>query len=827
MPLRNMPIRRKLMAMLLVTSGAVLAVTCAAFIAYQYTAYRAAARHTVQTLGAVIASNSTAAVAFDNAADETDVLAALHAERRIIRGAVYDASGALFAHYPANAPASSFPPRPKRDGLRFDQGMLIDYQPIRQGGNTRLGTLYLRWDLVSLHQEITLYALIAAGMTAFAMLLAYVLGRSLQQQISRPVQTLGRAALAVSERRDYSVRAPKFGNDELGALTDAFNHMLDQLAADIAERNSAEVKLQRQLSRLDLLHRITRAVGERQDLRSIFQVVIRHLEEQVPLEFGCICLYDPEEDVLTVTSVGAGSRETALELALTEKARVPVDRNGLSRCVRGELVYEPDIAASPFPFPATLAKGGLRALVFAPLRAESKVFGILVAARRQPDAFSSGDCEFLRQLSEHVALAAHQAQLYDALQRAYEDLRQSQESVVQQERLRALGQMASGVAHDINNAISPIALYTESLLERETGLSDRARTYLTTIQTAIHDVARTVTRMREFYRPHEGQAAVARTEVDSLIRGVLELTQARWRDLPQERGAVIELRTELASPPAVIMSAENEIRDALTNLIFNAADAMPDGGTLTLRTKRVVRQAKYEGGGTVSAGEPPAAEEPPLEMVCLEVSDTGVGMDPETRRRCLEPFFTTKGERGTGMGLAMVYGMARRHGAQIEIDSAPGQGTTVRLLFPAAPLTADETGRQLALGLPVRPLRILIVDDDPLIIESLREALRGDGHRVTAAEGGQAGLDAFEAARASGEPFELVITDLGMPYVDGRRVAASIKAASLHTPVVLLTGWGQRLTAENQVPPHVDRVLNKPPRLRELRAALAELARAR
>jgi CheY-like chemotaxis protein len=326
--------------------------------------------------------------------------------------------------------------------------------------------------------------------------------------------------------------------------------------------------------------------------------------------------------------------------------------------------------------------------------------------------------------------------------------------------------------------------------------------------------------MREFYRHQEVLAPVARLDLDRIIRGVLELTQARWRDLPQERGAVIELHTDLVNPPAVIMGAENEIRDALTNLIFNAADAMPDGGTLTLRTKRLVRQAQRE-------PHAPAAEETPAEMVCLEVADTGAGMSEEVRRRCLEPFFTTKGERGTGMGLAMVYGMAQRHGAQIEIDSAPGQGTTIRLLFRAAPLAADETGRQLALGLPVRPMRILIVDDDPLIIESLRETLRGDGHRVTAAEGGQAGIDAFEAARASGEPFELVITDLGMPYVDGRRVAAAIKAASPSTPVVLLTGWGQRLIAESQVPPHVDRVVNKPPKMRELRAALAELARAR
>jgi len=821
MALEHLPIRRKLMVILLVTSGAVLALTCATFIAYQYMAYRTAAKVNVQTLADVIARNSSAAVAFDNPGDETEVLAALRAESRVTQAAVYGADGALFARYPEDVAQSTFPTHPNRDGVRFTGGALIAYQPIQQGGNSRLGTLYLRWDLGSLHHEIAVYALVAAAMTAFAMLIAYLLARSLQQQISQPVQTLGQAALAVSERRDYTVRAPKFGNDELGALTDAFNHMLDQLTADISERKAFGSKLQRQLSRLDLLNRITRAVGERQDLRSIFQVVIRHIEEDVAVDFCCFCLYDPLEETLTVTSVGVGSRETALELALTEKARVPVGRNGLSRCVRGELVYEPNIANSEFAFPGTLAKGGLRALVVAPLRAESRVFGVLVAARREAESFNSADCEFLRQLSEHVALAAHQAQLHDALQRAYDDLRLSQETVVQQERLRALGQMASGVAHDINNAISPIALYTESLLERETTLSERARAYLTTIQTAIHDVARTVSRMREFYRPQDSHAALAKVELNRVISGVIELTQARWRDVPQERGAVIELRTDLMNPAPAVMGAENEIRDALTNLIFNAADAMPDGGTLTLRIASATRQPSRDLPSARDAGDASS----PQEVVYLEVSDTGVGMDEETRRRCLEPFFTTKGERGTGMGLAMVYGMAKRHAAELEIDSTPGKGTTVRIVFPVAPRSAEESEKQLALGLVVRPLRILIVDDDPLIIESLRETLRGDGHRVTAADGGQAGIDAFEAARGRNEPFELVITDLGMPHVDGRRVAAAIKSAAAGTPVVLLTGWGQRLTAENQVPPHVDRVLNKPPKLRELRAALAELAR--
>jgi signal transduction histidine kinase/ActR/RegA family two-component response regulator len=580
------------------------------------------------------------------------------------------------------------------------------------------------------------------------------------------------------------------------------------LAAEVVVRQQAERKAHVQLERLYLLHQITRAIGERQDLQSIYQVMIRRLEDDLPIDFCCVCRYDPDEQVLTVTSVGVHSGSLAKELAMTEQARVPIDQNGLSRCVRGELVYEAEIVDLPFPFPRRLATGGLRSLVAAPLVAESQVFGVLIAARRQADSFSSSDCEFLRQLSEHAALAAHQAQLYSSLQQAYDDLRRSQQTVLQQERLRSLGQMASGVAHDINNALSPVALYTESLLEQESSLSDRARSYLATIQRAIDDVAHTVSRMREFYRPQQPELSLLRIDLNHIVDQVLDLTRVRWRDIPQEYGAVIDLRTELQPELSSITGAEHEIRDALTNLIFNAVDAMPNGGTLTIST-RTVASTGMNVSNTAAT-------------VHLEVSDTGVGMDEETQRRCLEPFYTTKGERGTGLGLAMVYGMVQRHSAEIEIDSAPNKGTTLRLIFPVAASETTLRDQQVKQALPIQPLRILIVDDDPLIIESLRNTLQNDGHRVTAADGGQMGIDAFLAANNHNEPFAVVITDLGMPYIDGRKVAAAVKVASPATPVVLLTGWGQRLISDNEIPAHVDRVLNKPPRLRDLRAVLAE-----
>jgi PAS domain S-box-containing protein len=568
---------------------------------------------------------------------------------------------------------------------------------------------------------------------------------------------------------------------------------------DITERKHADTRLKTQLSRLNLMQHITHAIGERQDLQSIFHVLLRNLEDNLPIDFGCVLLYDEAVDTLTASTIGPRSSFYARDLEIQEQTQIPIDRNGLASCVRGEVVCEQDLRVADFPFPQRLARAGLCSLAITPLAVENKVFGVLVAAQRESNAFSSADCEFLKHLSEHVALAAHQAQLHSALQRAYDDLRQSHQSLMQQERLKALGEMASGIAHDINNAISPVSLYTETLLEREPNLSERARNYLKIIQTAIEDVAATVGRMREFYRPREAQMELGRVDLNRIVEQVLDLTRARWTDQPHQQGVVIDVRKDLTADLPRISGAESELRDALTNLVLNAVDAMPEGGTLSVRT------------GTRD------------DRVFVEVGDSGIGMDEETRRRCIEPFYTTKGERGTGLGLAMVYGTIQRHSADLEIDSELGRGTTMRMLFLAREeAVASRVQSQVTSARPPR-LRILLVDDDPLLIRSLQDTLEADGHSITIARGGQAGIDTFAAALNAGQPFSLVMTDLGMPHVDGRKVAAAVKSASAHTPVILLTGWGQRLAAQNDIPPHVNRVISKPPKLHDLRMALSEL----
>ena len=799
MPQRPSHIQRTLMTMLLLTSGAVVSVTTVAFSGYEFVVSRRQTLASLTTLGNAIASNSTAALAFDDPADALETLSALKADPHVVAAGLYTPDGRLFATYPRAIRSTSLPQKPPGAGYRFAGRSLIGVLPVMQA-DRRMGTLYLESNLGSIYQRFRLYALIAAMTMGLGTLIAYLIAARLQRQISIPILSLAETARRVSDNRDYSARAALSASGELGTLTDAFNHMLTRI-------EEGQTKLHSQLARLDLLHRITRAIAERQDLPSIFQVALRTLEEDMPIDFCCACLTEGDAPIVRLLAIGSRSEPYAGALSLAAGQIVPVDENGLSRCLEGELVYEPDTRALGFPFPARFASAGLRSLVIAPLLVERRVFGVLVAARIAAGAFTSTDCEFLLQLSEHVALASHQAQLHEALQQAYDDLRQSQQTVMQQERLRALGEMASGIAHDINNAVSPVSLYTDILLEREPQLSERARGFLTTIRGAIEDVGETVARMREFYRPRQPQLALARVAVNRMIQQVADLTRARWSDLPQERGIVITLKTDLTPDLPEIMGAEAEIRDALTNLIFNAVDAMPEGGTLSVRT-------------FATGGIDPRSDDS-QRHVSIEISDTGVGMTEETRRRCLEPFYTTKGERGTGLGLAMVYGMVQRHSAELEIESAVGRGTTMRIVFPVTEVSIAGQGEAPALRVPDRRLSILMVDDDPLLIKSLRDALESDGHLVTAADGGQSGIAAFAAALERGAPFDVVITDLGMPYVDGRKVAASVAAASPTTPVILLTGWGKRLLSDDEVPPHVRIVLSKPPKMVEIRAALA------
>ena len=581
-----------------------------------------------------------------------------------------------------------------------------------------------------------------------------------------------------------------------GSPSDKFNGYVGS-CIDITEAKESNM-------RLDLLHRITRSIGGREDLGSIYQKVMGTISHQFGFDFGCICTYDGARHVLTIANLQVPSPAIASRLPFIVDAEIPIDGPALTGAIAGEVVYEP-ILTRDTPSCQALSDGGLSSLVAAPLRVDADVFGVLVVARSAADAFSPGERDFLERLSQHVGLAARQAELLTALQDAYDDLRQTQHAVLEQERLRVIGQMASGIAHDITNGISPVLLYTETILESEPGLSAESREYLRTIQRAVEDVSHTLGRLSDFSRRREPVVTLKPLDVNALVDQVRTLTRARWKDMPLLRGHVIRVQADLEAGLPPVLGVESELREALTNLVINAIDAMPTGGTVTIRTRLVADAVN----STVDSSH-----------IELEVIDTGVGMDEETRRRCLEPFFTTKGVRGTGLGLAMVCAVVQRHNAQLEIDSSVGMGTTMRMVFAPHPVSMSlDTAQPTRAPAPV-PLRVLAIDDDPLFIQSLRDVLERDGHLVTTASGGAEGIEIFHTAVQRGEAFNAVLTDLAMPHVDGYKVASAVKRAGSSTLVVMLTGWARRLSARG-LPANVDHLLGKPPKLHELRAALA------
>jgi nitrogen-specific signal transduction histidine kinase/ActR/RegA family two-component response regulator len=376
------------------------------------------------------------------------------------------------------------------------------------------------------------------------------------------------------------------------------------------------------------------------------------------------------------------------------------------------------------------------------------------------------------------------------LEETVKELKNTQEQVVKQERLRALGMMAGGIAHDFNNALTMMLGYGELLHPwiEEHG-TKREITYLDHMVAAAQDASPVVERLREFYRPIEDNEIRVPVDVNEVVERVVSLTSPKWKNRSQANGVQIEIVSDLMDVPPVAGNAA-ELREVLTNLVFNAVDAMPDGGTITI--------------ATFAQGE----------SVMMSVRDTGIGMTPEERERCLEPFYTTKGEHGTGLGLAVVYGIVQRHNGRIEVASEKQAGTTFTIDFPATQLEATVTVPEIVQI--ERALKVLVVDDQEIICELIAEYLHADGHTTACAYRGDDALDQFRTGS-----FDLVITDQSMPGMNGAQLASAVKRLAPETPIILLTGFGDEMMAMGGNPTEVDIILGKPTSCADLRKAVS------
>lgn len=373
------------------------------------------------------------------------------------------------------------------------------------------------------------------------------------------------------------------------------------------------------------------------------------------------------------------------------------------------------------------------------------------------------------------------------------ELRETQKQIVQQERLRALAQMASGVAHDFNNVLAKILGFNELLLAWPENLNDKdkVKKYIQMTSAAAQEAVNIVNRLREFYRHRKESDVYQAVDVNETVTQAIVMTQPKWKDQMMAVGATVVVETDLKDVPPV-RGSESDLRESLINLLFNAVDAMPKGGTISVTT------------GTED------------NSVVIQVRDTGHGMTEEIRQRCFEPFFTTKGERGTGLGLAIVYGIIQRHGGSIDVQSGPDNGTVVVIRLPMLQAQGDELVASSAA--PTRPLRVLLAEDEPQVRDIEAEYLRGDGHFVETAADGREAMDRFTQWG-----YDVVVADRAIPEMNGDQLTAAIKQVSPKTPVVMVTGFAD-MPVEGTDPAHQpDVILRKPITQMALRQAIARV----
>jgi signal transduction histidine kinase len=378
-----------------------------------------------------------------------------------------------------------------------------------------------------------------------------------------------------------------------------------------------------------------------------------------------------------------------------------------------------------------------------------------------------------------------------SIMRDVTEQRLERERAAQADKLRALGQLASGVAHDFNNSLAAI-LGRAQLLRRAARDAETIRG-LDIIQTAAEDAAATVRRIRSFAHQLPGDEP-APVDLGELVRDAVEITRTRWENDARARGLGYEVTLE-GDDALHARANASELREVFVNLIVNAIDAMPAGGRLSIRCRR--------------RGE----------LVQLLFTDTGVGMTEEVRARIFEPFFTTKGVQGTGLGLFVSYGIIERHAGRIFADTSRGRGTTftVELPYVEPPPQAAAACAGRAPAARAGALSVLVVDDEEHVRGTLAEMIESLGHAVAVADGGRAALSALDAGR-----FDLVLTDLSMPGMDGWEVAREVRRRSPGTRVAVVTGYGRDATRAQADAP-ADLVISKPFNFAQVEEVLAQL----
>ncbi|MFH1891381.1 MAG: response regulator [Candidatus Zixiibacteriota bacterium] len=421
-----------------------------------------------------------------------------------------------------------------------------------------------------------------------------------------------------------------------------------------------------------------------------------------------------------------------------------------------------------------------------PLIHSGKTIGVLSIRRESGVLFTLEDLQFLSIFARQSADVIENARMFRDLQVAYNKLSLTQDQMVETEKLRVLGEMACGVAHDFNNSLGAI-LGRAELLQRKI-FDPEIIKGLKEIEKLALQGAETVRRTQEFARVRS-KAVKKRVMINEVIEDAVETTKPLWKEQAQLNLVEIEVTTDLRAKNPVAGS-RGDLVDTIANMIQNSVEALPNGGRISIKT--------YDRN----------------DEVVVEIVDDGVGMAPAVRDRVFYPFFTSKGRGKTGLGMSVAYGVLTRHQAAVEIESEEGAGTRIEIIFPARPELAESITKKVRIGI-VKDLNILLVDDDEDLLSVVSELISALGHTVVTAPEGIEALARFDE-----KAFDMVITDLGLPGMSGWDIANAVRLRKPETPVILISGWGAQIAEADIAKYQVDLVLSKPFSLRQLEESI-------
>lgn len=773
---KHLTFKSKVVAIILLTCGTSLIVACGIFFAYEHNSHKIAMIEKLSSISKIIGANIASAVVFEDRDDARSTLAALSSEKSVTECVIYDRHGHEFARYERAM---------ERISENFKHNMLgLAIHPTKNImtassnimlKNEIIGRVEIHSDMHLFYMQLERYAIITLAIIIGSFLAATLLALRLHRVISDPVSKLIGAAHHISNNKDYSIRvpAPNTGTgDEISTLVATFNQMLENIQERDkslqSARDNLEIKVQER----------TMELRDEMNERIKAQHTIEEEKEKAKLYLdimgGILVALDTKGAITLINRKGYELLEQKeenligrdwVDLAIPEKQRKMV-RSTFNKIISGDMT-----TVGYFENMVVTGTGRERLIAWNNTLIHDSAGNIT-------GTLSSGsDITERRQAEE--SLRDTNARLGKAL----EQLKHAQEQVIQSERLKALGEMASGIAHDFNNALMPMMGYTNFILHNPDVLNDREDTLsmIKDVNLAAKDAMEVVRRLREFYKPSL-ESERQTLSLNAVLESAIAMTRPRWKDAMGSKGITVEIKTQFQDIPP-IMANETKMHEVMINLILNAMDSMPNGGTVTVGTRR---EGKW---------------------IIAEVRDTGTGMDQHVLQRCFDPFFTTKGGKGTGLGLSIVHGIIRQHDGWVDIASAPGKGTTVRIRLPEA--TQKQTGPATStvgsMNLPEKRIHILIVDDEKTNVRMMEKFLQRDGVTVKTAYDGKEGLKLFKS-----ELFDLVITDRSMPNMNGDILATEIRAINTRIPIIMLTGFADLMEVSNETPPGVTQVMRKP-----------------